>query len=398
MRTKKNRRIFIWLPLGVAFAMMAISYLISNMSWTIGNEKTIISKFEYRRQHRRQQLPSEDTSALFINVSHDRQLVPYYDTVIGIAGTNPIVDRSKLLKLLQALEEDTSYRYVILDVLFDTVSHTPSDSALFSTIARMQRIVVPCDTAAKAIPLLQPKSGLAIYHTSLVETDFLKYPYLIGDSASMALHVYEELCQNRTLRRYGPLYMDRWPAHRCVALTFDALPNHIYNLGAEILKDSLAPGEAGMGLIYDSVFKEKCVRDKYVVIGSFEGDDMHNTYLGMLPGPVINYNAALTLLRGGHMVNPWVAVLMFLLYYVICLTIFNSWTLTGKLLDNKYAPIRVLGIILTLINYSVWLSAFCIFAYVRFDVICDVYIIASLFALIEVVTRIVKIVLKKKKE
>lgn len=89
---------------------------------------------------------------------------------------------------------------------------------------------------------------------------------------------------------------------------------------------------------------------------------------------------------------------MFLLYFVICLTIFNRWTLTGKLLDSKCTLIRVLGIILTLINYSIWLSVFCVFAYVGFDVICDVYIAAGLFAFIEIATRIAKVVPKKKKE
>lgn len=395
MKKRIEKRYLILTPLLVAIVMMCISYWVTNMSWPISGEKTLISKFEYKRQKCHPKQHIADTSVIFINVSHDRQLVPCYGEGRKLLGNSAIVDRGKLLKLLQYLAADSSYRYVILDVLFDTAGHTEADSALFATIATMPRIVIPRDTMPLADARLYQKSGEAFYHTSLIESDFLKYPYYTGRGASMALRVYED-CTGRTIRRWGPLYIDgRCLSRRSVVLTFDVIPQYeVLDLGADMLQDTLWPGgPQGSGVLYD---KDLCnIKDKYVVIGSFEGDDIHNTYAGMLPGPVINYNAAMALLKGGHHVSLWVALIMFVLFYAFSFMTINQISIVGQMQRSKYATIRTFGVLLTWVGYPFWLSVFCIFTYVGFNEIYDIMITSTIFSIIDIVTRMVRVLLKK---
>ena len=386
-RRKDSRKI--WAPLVVALVVWCFSYVVSNISWSIGGEKTLISKFDFVRQHLWPEELSPADSVVFINVSHDRRLVPCYEHSGGATipiGNTTIVDRTRLLPLVQYLASDTSYRYVMIDILFDDAATTEADSALFVTLASMPRVVMPRERGMKlADTLLFPKTGRANYQTSLLENDFLKYPYLTDDDASMPLRIYEDLT-GRTLRRWGPLYLDGHRlARRSVVLTLDVrADNGITNLGADWLDMPLwEEGPKGNDLLSDPFFNN--FADKYVVIGSFGDDDMHSTYAGMVVGPEININAAFSLMHGHHMLSPWVALLLLALFYWFSYKTLNQTALLGGCLQRSRWPAgRALGVLWTWIDYPFWLSVFCIFTYVCFNEIYDILVTSTLFCLLDI--------------
>ncbi len=75
------------------------------------------------------------------------------------------------------------------------------------------------------------------------------------------------------------------------------------------------------------------VRGKIVLIGDFDAD-VHDTYVGPLPGPLIHYYAYRDLKRGHHIFGLWSTIVIWLVYfaisYVLLKGLFDSAEATGS--------------------------------------------------------------------
>ena len=110
------------------------------------------------------------------------------------------------------------------------------------------------------------------------------------------------------------------------------------NLGADIID---------MGIDIPSL-----VKDKIVVIGDFTEDDIHDTYLGKIAGPVINVNA-LEALRNNEQEIPWTLILfLFAIYGIVCYQTIRQPISMDKLLKSLHFDNKVVRYILSFIGYS----------------------------------------------
>ena len=370
----KKQKVIIALVL--ALLALLVSYISTNLSVSISGEKEVLKYWNaissIFSKKARNVVPDD---VVFINVSSDRQLVDISDEFGIPIGNAPITDRQKLYDLLSLLQSDGSYAYVMLDVFFEDGYATEEDSLLFNLISSMERIVIPQHADGVLLnPLLKEKAAYSDYSTNLREDNFVKYPLLdrTGTYPSMPLKAYTELT-GRTVRKHGFLYTDKSSLSRRVVfpkmtIVIDSPvgpkgEKTYLNLGTDILDNR------------DDIDWE----NRTLVIGSFTGDDIHQTYAGLIPGCVINYNVLASLLRGQHKIPFGLILVYFLIFFTMSILLLNGKTGGEQSWAWLWAKLFVL--------YSIVLTIVCIVVFMIWGQAHDVFITSTLFSIIDTCKR-----------
>jgi hypothetical protein len=112
----------------------------------------------------------------------------------------------------------------------------------------------------------------------------------------------------------------------------------VLNLGTDILD---------LGIDISSL-----VKDKIVVIGDFTENDIHDTYLGKIAGPIINLNA-FEALRNNELEIPWSLIFFLTIFYVIIsYLILRKPISLERLLDKLHMNRTSIKYVLSFIGYS----------------------------------------------
>ena len=380
------------ISVAIASFMMLFSYFITNMGFPISGEKTVMI---YCNKVKTLFNPAEDgaddnrvnDSVTFVNVSYDLELI---DKIVDgeTIGNTVIVDRKKLYGLLSYLDKKRDYKYILLDVFFEKGDISPVDSALFSLINSMPRIVIPYsgerkDTLASA--RLYDKAGRASYFSTMLETDFVKYPYYSDGIKSLPLMMYEDKnLYGNNLRSYWLWYSDNWRlARKSVILNLEtSFPETIQNLGELINPQSPL-------IKVDTTLTS----NKYIIIGDFFERDKHNTYKGEIPGSIILFNAYLALLHGQHLLSLWIGLLLFMLFFFHAYIILSRTTLY-EMLVLKVKPTskwgmrinRVCIFLVYWLDFPICLTILCAITYFVEGKTYDILITSLCFQIIKYVT------------
>ena len=392
---KSKGRIILSFVLSIGF--LVFSYWITNLRFPISGEKALLTKLELLHDYLWPRGSEVIDSVLFVNVTYDKELRPTEDEYGIPEGNIPITDRHKLLRLLQYLKEKNDYKYILLDVFFSNDVRTEWDDELFATIEQMPRIVIPCHSDEMlADERLKAKAGLADYLVTFSESDFVKYPYFCDTIQSIPVKMYEELTDRRIKRR-GIFYTDGWHIVRSsIVLTFslrayeryaDNGEKIWYNLGMDLLDDSIPEiGVKGDNLLY---LRPELTRGKYIVIGSFQGDDTHTTFLEEMSGAVINFNAFISLLDGHHIVSLSLTVILFVVFFLLSYLTLSRKRLQdllqqlAKSAHNKAIRItlKIMIFVCTWIGYSMLLTILCVITYLTLGEAYDIFITSTMFYL-----------------
>lgn len=367
----------------VAISLMALvlSYWFTNLNISLTGEKTILKYWcAFTDWITSERSNSNEDDIVFINVAYDKQLVRIVDDLGIPVGNAAVTDRQKLARLLQILEGSRSYQYVMLDVFFESGYETEADSALFSRITGMDRLVIPKHAdGTLGSDALKAKAAYADYATSINENDFTKYQLFRKDGASMPLRSYSETTGN-TVKRVGLWYSDNGKLARKVVFPkmyvkldspyrYDGQKAYL-NLGTDILD------------VADEVNWVDFFRGKYIVIGSFVDDDNHTTYAGDLPGSLINYNVYLSLMKGQHKI-PFVLVLVyFLIFFAMAYLLLSGGANVPQSWTWVWAKLFVL--------YSLILTIVCIFVFMIWGQAHDIFITSTFFSIVDLVNRRIK--------
>lgn len=380
----------------IAIGFLLFSYCITNLNFPISGEKGLLYRFEMVRNYL---FPRENTvndSILLIDISFDKSPVKTTDEYGMSIGDIQITDRKKLLALLQELKKRDDYKYVLLDVFFGQKGKTPQDSALFATICSMPRIVIPCHSdEALADSSLREKAGLADYTSTYKVSGFAKYPYMSSEGMSLPLKMYKDIT-GRTIRRHGFIYTDGWwLVRKSIVLTFDVNANSAYNeegekvwyyLGADILGN-----DEERGLLYEI---PELTRNKYVIIGAFQGDDSHSTYIGSISGTIINLNAYFSLLDKHHVVSITLIIVLFFAFFILAyltLTRQDLRRLTDSMTQKQNYRWRTrmmsLSALCSWIGYSLFLTILCIMTYVFLGEVYEIFVTSTMFYLLSLAVK-----------
>lgn len=334
----------IWLNVSIAalisVAVLIVCYVFENSSLPRPDELKVLRRIDRWKQVSGQGGDNIPDSLLFVNVCFDKQLVDYYEDGFPV-GQYVITDRGKLLQFLTIASQSDAYRYIMLDVFFEQGLSSGSDSALFSLIASMPRLVVAThENATLQDSIIASKCALADYTTTFKMSKFSRFQYLHGSQQTMPLRMYEDL-HGSTIKKHGLIYSDN--GHLCHnALTLkmpirmtgtymdsDTLlreKNYLY-LGADMLAaDSIVP-------VADMI------RNKIVVVGDY-ANDRHETYTGSQPGSVICMNAYNAICRHDHYARWWFVLFLFVLYGSIAFLRMRGFVMTKFI---RWMPLRVVA-------------------------------------------------------
>lgn len=360
-----KRKIIISAILSLIF--LVVVWITTNSRVSLGGEKT---KLQWMELLTNGDVDSENAaiadSVVLVDVHYDKQQVLEKGDDGMPIGMVAVTDKQKLQKLLDYLRKANDYRYILLDIFFDKNISTPEDSSLYQLIASMPRIVIPYpEGGALADTRLEAKAGYALYSTAIWESDFVKYPFLVDGKESMALKMYQELT-GRTITKHGFLYTDYWPVRKSAILTFELKENSDLSFRKQYL--GWVVGDTLAGEVYESMIEEPgFATGKYVLIGDFQ-DDRHDTYIGEMSGPIINFNAFLTLMRGHHRISLLMLLMLWGAFYGLVWLVFSH---------SMFSQIFLwLGV-------PFYLMMLCIITYKLFNEVYDILTAAFLFYLLQ---------------
>lgn len=363
----KNIKILIISSL-VSLFLIIVGYFANNWSILTGESILTLSTSQLLGNF----YDPDDNDVFFVNVSYDREIVKLKDEP---EKNSAIVDRIKLYKFLKVLKEEGEYKYIVLDILFDTNEVSEMDSLLYPLIASMKNIVVARDTSLGMDSILLEKSALVDYDAINTQSTFLRYKYLReGEIPSIPLKVYEDLHPKDSIKKHGLVYTsgnklcqnacfipfdDKFFSSQLDSQTEGWNEEYLYNLGADILNDPTSLREDDWKKNIISLSK-----GKYVFVGDYK-NDMHDTYMGTRPGTYILYRAFKTLEENKHIVSFCTLIIWFIVFTGTFYLIISDRKkhhlprFIRKLIKNNLLKSRFIRFILSLVGYTfiLWLCS-----------------------------------------
>lgn len=371
-----------------AVVVFVLCYSVDNLPYSFVGDATLGQRFEQFKQlfsQKDDEIPSE---LLLINVAYDRELVEINDEFGLPKGNIDITNRCKLIELLSRLN-DSDYKYIILDVSFSNEHHTPQDSALFSLIRNMDRIVVAkSETIQIADSILFKKARYSDYSTHISESNFVKYEYIRNGEPALPYQVYLDLHGSKIRSFAGFHFFQGRLANKSIVLrhpiklwnkfntvsdnTFIAEPQY-YNLGSDILD---------IGIDISSLAK-----NKIVVIGDFTENDLHDTYLGKIAGPIININAFYALVNDNLSIPYTEIGVLFLLYFAISFVIMKGISIKTLLPFVKNIKSKTFDFLLSFIGLSFVLTIIALLWYIMFGLDINILIPSLYFSIFGIIIK-----------
>jgi hypothetical protein len=328
VRPLKKDRLKLALTAANALVLVVLTWWLQN-SGRVRVDETVFFKWFAIVKHNVLKIdpkPERD-SVVFVDVSKDLQLI---DDTFPNYGNLAITDRDKLTTLFSALARHTGgYRYLLCDITFDYPSG--SDSGLRAAMAHTTHWIAsgPFGGADYRANLFGIHSGAINY--DLVNKAFIKMQLFQQDTLpSLPVLMAEQLAGKRYQRRKGITYENDHVAFNSVIPELYYRPYDLVRSGGAGKPNLFYLGD----LITDDRFFDDYCRNKYIVLGDFS-KDVHNTYLGPTPGPLILWNTFLTLKERSVAVSLlWLVMLYFLFFGIGYRIIVRPPDKKGRLTDK----------------------------------------------------------------
>lgn len=307
--------------------MLGLTYYWLQQNITYGDEVTLV-KFTsiLRRIVLGNEQKPDKKEVLFVNVSHDLILIDLLDDDGFPIGNQPIVDRTKLSEFL--LKTKNRHRYILCDIFFKDAS--PSDSVLQAALNQTQKIVVSYHLNETALdtPIFKVNRGISDYET--FDGMFFKFPILHQDSLpSTPLVLYHEIEKATYESTEFATKLNGHPVLNTFIVDFRVRPYDLFEAPLDKRYAVVNLGE--MLMANDSMF-QAMIQDKIVILGDFYEHDIHETFYGDVPGPLILYNVFLDLRAGDNIISPFISLFLLIIYLIFSYNIFA----TKKLQDRRF--------------------------------------------------------------
>lgn len=395
---RQSRKIFA--SLGLSALITILCYLMNNCPYPYWDSLDKFTWMEYFLSNIKPD--STDTSdALFINISHDKQIVdvnfvrhlgdPGYkgedytfrSDTFGLHGTIDITNRETLLNFLKKAEKAGTYKYIFLDIRFEENINTETDSLLHAQISRMRNVAYSTHSDIKDHEKADhSKAAINDYFTTRINTSFTRWQYLQDGKKSTPLLIYTSVdtIHNKTIKKWGPFYYSN--GQLCQNSPFMRIPEDFrkvacykyLDLGPEILTDWA-----------DNDIWEQRLRDKVVFVGDYE-KDVHDTYNGKQPGSYLIYLAYKELCEGRHLVS-WKSIgFLFVIYVIISIFIMNRKSIWQYIPRIKNIKNKLTLFVLDMFGYGFLLSLLSIVFYVWFNDIYNVFFPSLIFSVLSLIS------------
>lgn len=386
LRRASLSRSALWVAPVLALVCVVADYCLSNTSLPLFNNT---SSLWLPAILTREEAPVADDVVMF-DVAYDKELVPAVDSAYNdTLGVRMVTSRSRLLQMLTVLK-DAPYRYLFVDVRFDAADRTDADSVLFRALRGMPRMSIPTHSTGRGYEIadtgLLRCAGYNDFHYSYFD-DVSHYELLQYGRPSVAALMYGCLDGGKISRHAGIFYTsdgrlcynnvflpltdigfgrDR-PAEEDVREDFGGVRR--LTLGYEVL-DKSSPEEI-----------RNMVSGSIVLVGDFE-NDLHDTYVGEVPGAVMAYAAYRELHAGRHLVSFGYLFALFAVYTVIGLCMMLKNPLYDSVLDHYKINMWQCRFVLSLLGYGAVLYVAMLACYLLWGMSLNIKVPGCVFGLL----------------
>lgn len=345
---EKNHKWHFWtflVSLILSGFLVWADYFVQNRSFPLFDDVPWISFVDYLfgdKMDNKKSFFNED-SVTYINFAKDKVLVPVTDKFGDTLGTDVITNRQTILRFLE-LADSSDYKYIFLDVRFEKGYETPFDSALFARIKAMPRLVIAThrgngDYEIADLDLLA-KAAYADYRGSMF-SGFTRYEFLQDGCRSVALQMLHDI-DKQDIKKYKCKYKSDGKC--CYNLQYIPLPHYLFKGKDEnpkyptFMEELRYPYAGSMILNPEYMSRQEVIQnllnDKIIIAGDFD-NDLHGTYVGEIPGPVLSLAAYQYLHAGLHKVCWLYMLFLFLLYFLIAYFILRSGGHIANFFENR---------------------------------------------------------------
>lgn len=379
---KKNRlKLNVLISLFISLIISVGCYLLNNCPYPYWDN---LNQFCWSEYFVRNLFPEkiDRSDAMFINVSYDRQVVEYEYSNGNCVGHIDITNRDTLLKFLKIAERTNKYKYIFLDIRFENGINTPSDSALFAQISKMRDISYSrhSDILSKDSISFE-KSAINDYYSTILSS-FTRYQFLQDDEESIPLRIYKSITKgNPTIKRHGLFYTCN--GKLCQNSPFMRIPEDFYK-GHEVDGNQNYYDLGPMLLeVYDDEDWSIETKNKILVVGDFV-NDLHDTYCGMQPGSYLVYLAYKELESNKHIVSWWFVLVMYVIYFIISLTILQGNIIWYKIKFIHKVKNKLITFLLNWVGFSLTLSIISVIAFVAFGNAYNIFFPSLIFSIMSI--------------
>ena len=321
---------------------------------------------------------------LFVCISWDKALMEKKDPDGFPIGTQTITDRQVIARFLSILnQKPDNHKFLLLDMRFD--EETPDDSVLVAEFKRTHNYLVSYhkDNNDRPVPPVLPaKAGLADYETTSTEDrTIIKFSAIQADSLKTSpLLMYEKLHGKQYKAGWLVDYIDRKPVLNTFILDYRIL------LNADSLAANSVYHHTYLGELLTLPPEEihKLTKDRIIVAGDFEDQDIHETIYGNMPGSVILLNAFLALENGDNAVS--VGFILFLLagYTLLSYRCFSQHNFFEKILVS-WLPVHeeIKKLLADFAGYVVILILMSVISYFLFNIHLTILLLAIYLQIVD---------------
>ncbi|MEM6398279.1 MAG: CHASE2 domain-containing protein [Bacteroidota bacterium] len=311
--------------------MLVITFVWLGLPYTFGDEAFFIKWTALTKKSLLGIDPKPDPEeVLFVDISGSKTIIeqpnefgqpsPYFRQVI--------TDRTHLAEFLSLMAPyKEGIELIVLDVLFD--QPTEADSSLQVSVDKLGDKLLGITQAPT--PDTQPlvidfsQSAMASYRTT--QGAFMKYPLLYEDSlVTTPVRMYELLHQEQ-LDYSGTFFrFERGISLRNPIVDYKVRESD-FQMGTDLVESNFTLWSMGTLLESRAFMPDEAMaeyfKDRIVIVGDFV-NDVHNTPFGNTAGPLLIYNAYLSLADGNNIVSVWWVLFLFTGYWLISWRAFND--------------------------------------------------------------------------
>lgn len=384
-----------------ALFLIILSYALDATPLPIGGEVSVGQWLERFRALVKSDSDNIPDSIFLVNVTYDKTLVDYEARIFSNDSNSPklpvgkitTTDRKKLYDFLSVADSLRNYRYILLDVRFeDDIENDTITEALFSLIGKMDNIVFAMHeggNSAEGAPI--EKAAYSDYHTTFLVSDVVKYPLMkrsesnIPYSLSMPAKMFSDL-NNGSFTTSG--LITYYNGHLCRRTVYPSFPIRITSWAKESDEDQspiIQYHNLGEDLVNLDNYKEvigELIDNRIVVIGDLV-EDIHDTYIGLQPGALINLNSYIALCRDEHLISWLGFISQFALYFIISWCIIRRVSIIDKISIFRNKNYGVIRFLLSFISYSVILTVASAIIYIYSGSIFSIALPSLYFTILE---------------
>ncbi len=273
-------------------------------------KKFIISKEEKPNRNR----------FLFVNVSWEKQLIDRLDNDGFPVGNQAITNRKSLTKFFNKVNrKPDNHKYLICDISF--VDPSENDKDLQTEFDKLHNYTVSYhkdENGEPQNPIFNVSKSISDYTTFNVDK-FIKFKLVQDDSLiTTPVKIYQDIYNQKI--NPGIFYKldNKYILNSFIVdfriWSYDLSENSSYKY------DYMNIGD--FQFLPDSAF-QKLLKDRILVIGDFELNDIHETVYGNMSGPLILLNTFLALEKGQNRLSIFYLIFIFVSFTLINYYVFD---------------------------------------------------------------------------